>query len=236
MAAAMLAAVMSAQEDVENKNHHEMGTKDLLDLMPDSNDVVLSGDLEKCPFFSQGAHWRSLFCAATSQVLFMAKDANDFVIDRVPLFEVCDVTVRGMVKEGGKQYHTFQVHTVPGGIAEGRVYTFRTDNEQALQRWTTGIKDLADAAMADWKEQHKLTRAQKVQRKARKLHDSARFQSFFGLMILLSFFLSLVQTEMVPAEDSEAFVAFEIIDVTFTALFTCELFVTIIAFAGQVGR
>jgi hypothetical protein len=47
-------------------------------------------------------------------------------------------------------------------------------------RWSTGIKDLAYAAMADWKEQHKLTRAQKVQRKARKVHDSEGFQSFFG--------------------------------------------------------
>ena len=116
------------------------------------------------------------------------------------------------------------------------MYTFRTESEDLRQRWVDSVKDLAEKALKEWQDQHKLTEFQKVRLRARHVHDSEWFQSFFGLMILLSFFLSLVQTEMVPKSDTEAFLAFEIIDVTFTGLFTLELFVTMVAFAGQVDQ
>jgi voltage-gated sodium channel len=61
------------------------------------------------------------------------------------------------------------------------------------------------------------------------MHDTSIFQSFFGGVILLSFFISLVQTEMVPAEGSLAQVVLEQIDLSFTALFTLELTITWIA-------
>ena len=113
MAAAMLASIMT---DNENDHHLEkMGTKDLLNLMPDRNDILLSSELEKCPFFSPGSNWRPLFCATTKDVLFMAKDANDFVIDRIPLFEVADVKAKGAVKEGGHSYYIFELYTIQVG-------------------------------------------------------------------------------------------------------------------------
>ena len=62
MAAAMLAGIMTAHED---QHQEHMGTKDLLNLMPQREDVLLSSELEKCPFFSPGSNWRPLFCAAT---------------------------------------------------------------------------------------------------------------------------------------------------------------------------
>ena len=111
MAAAMLAGIMTAHE--QDQHQEQMGTKDLLNLMPQREDVLLSSELEKCPFFSPGSNWRPLFCAATKDVLFMAKDANDFVIDRILLFEVAEVKAKGMVKEGGHSYYTFEVYTIP---------------------------------------------------------------------------------------------------------------------------
>lgn len=116
------------------------------------------------------------------------------------------------------------------------MYTFRTESEELRQRWVDRVKDLAEKALKEWQDQHKLTEFQKVRLRARHVHDSEWFQSFFGLMILLSFFISLVQTEMVPKSDTEAFIAFEIIDVTFTSLFTLELVITMVAFAGQVDQ
>jgi voltage-gated sodium channel len=65
---------------------------------------------------------------------------------------------------------------------------------------------------------------------ARVLHDSEPFQNFFGAVILSSFLVSLVRTEMVPPSGSPNDEIFEIVDFVFTGLFTIELAVTWVAF------
>ena len=62
------------------------------------------------------------------------------------------------------------------------------------------------------------------------MHDSQSFQNFFGAVILSSFFVSLVRTEMVPAPGSPSDKIFEKVDLVFTGLFAIELAVPWVAF------
>ena len=82
-----------------------------------------------------------------------------------------------------------------------------------------------------YEREHALSPLQRVQAAALTVHDSDAFQQFFGVVITASFVISLVRTEMVPAEGSPDDKVFEQIDVIFTWIFTVELIVTFIAHA-----
>jgi len=65
------------------------------------------------------------------------------------------------------------------------------------------------------------------------LHDSALFQQIFGSIIVANFIIALAQSELVPEEGSFNDGIFLVLDLGFTGLFTIELLITFVAFAGS---
>jgi hypothetical protein len=98
------------------------------------------------------------------------------------------------------------IETEPDGHNAGRSYQFRVHDSEVAAQW---LSVLRSASKACKDKNDYLTPAQKLQKAARKLHDSDKFQQIFGAIIMISFVVSLIRTEMVPAEGSEADEVFE---------------------------
>ena len=127
--------------------------------------------------------------------------------------------------------NSFEIRTAPEGQNGGRKYLFRVESPEQYAHWIRILRQSIQDARGVYEREHALSLPQQVQSAAKAVHDSDLFQQFFGLVIMASFVISLVRTEMVPTEGSPDDKVFEEIDVIFTWIFTVELVVTFVAHA-----
>ena len=185
--------------------------KIVLDPMPVSEEVLLKGTLSKSSLYGTG--WRPVFVALTNSTFYVARSAHeDTCIDFVPLHETSNIECAEPVRQGGTTFHLLDIHTIQGGHNVGRTYQFRSENKDVMAEWYSRLSDLAETARSDYAERTRLTPLQKLKQEARMMHDSDRFQQFFGAVIMLSFTVSLIQSEMTPSESSSEDFVFQVFD------------------------
>lgn len=160
--------------------HADLPQKIALDPMPEQELVLYSGNLAKCPFHG-GTAWRALFCALTQETMYMARnDTETTCIDYVPLHETTEFQCPDPVTEGGTKYYLIQFGTIQGGHNVGRTYQFRSDKSDVIDGWIDELTRVADAAKKEDARRKRLTPVQKIRQQAKLLHDSDKFQQFFG--------------------------------------------------------
>jgi hypothetical protein len=206
--------------------------------MPDKSVYIFSGDVLKFPFYKRGGLGdKIVFCALTEDRLFMAADENaDFALDWIPLVEVesIDASVRSRsdIQEGAADarhlpQNSFAIKTIQSGHNAGRTYEFQASTAEKHSEWLKHL--IACRNMAQCNDESKFTCLDRLQIRAVKIHDHESFQQFFGCVICSSFLISIVRSEMVPPDDSDATNVFEAFDVVFTSLFAVELVVSFTA-------
>jgi voltage-gated sodium channel len=124
------------------------------------------------------------------------------------------------------------MHTIPGGHNGGRKFQFKVEGtEEQYNKWVDTLQACMKTAKERALNQTRQHPVQRLQTYTRKIHDSDAFQQFFGIVIMSSFLVSLVRTEMVPTPGTPVDDVFETLDDVFTGLFTVELLVTFVAHA-----
>jgi hypothetical protein len=221
--------------------------------MPDADNIIFSGTLEKCAF-SSTTNWREVSCCVTAESLFIAKKMDDIrCLDRVPVNEMFKFksneaasswdrdAVTRMPSAADENFSTFQrdaaadmlyhfsFETVEKGHNDGRTYRFRVGSEGLRAEWLKVLKE----TKRNYERNHRQSFRNRMVSTAKRLHDHNAFQRFFGAVIMGSFIMSLTQTEMIPDEGSEADKIFMLLDAIFTVLFTVELVITFFAHAGR---
>ena len=234
MAASLIAGLMQhkSKSDLADQVTH---TSSLMEQMPEADAIVYSGQLFKCPFFSSGATWRKVFVCTTEEQLFMSQFETDpNCIDRIPLHEVTQIDKSELkIRVGKEEFQTFDILTKPDGHNQGRKYQFRVAPEK-FSGWVNHLTGQTEEAKRLFIEKNRKTLLQQVKIFAKRVHDSDEFQQFFGVIIMLSFAISLVQSEMVPVEGSREDEIFQYLDYVFTGFFTLELIVTFVGHFGLI--
>jgi hypothetical protein len=217
----------------KTKTGSELPQKIVLDPMPESEAIRHQGTLSKSSLYGTG--WRPVFVAVTDSTFYVARSQHEAnCIDFVPLHETTDIECPEPVLECGAKFHLLSIATIQGGHNVGRTYQFRSEKQGVIEEWYSRLSEIAQAAKSDYAERTRLTPLQKLMKEAKAMHDGDRFQQFFGAVIMLSFSVSLVQSEMTPAEPSDEDFVFQILDYCFTALFTIELIVTFVGHCGLI--
>ena len=122
----------------------------------------------------------------------------------------------------------------PAGYNSGRTYylahirtvgTSQSDTE-SVDAWIQCLRT----------EKEKLNKKQRMaknvlafQGKLAKIFDSALFQGFMALLILMNFILSAVQLQIHPESGTQMYRNFENVDLLFTLIFTAELVLNLLA-------
>jgi hypothetical protein len=245
MAAILIAGLMQQKTGPTHSTFGEdgrMGPADQgminLDEMPAPESTMYSGGLRKCAFYGAGVS-KPVFVCVTGASIFISKHETDEVcMDRIPLVEVTSVTATSSESSGpgssADKSWSFEVATHQGGHNLGRTYRFEAETEGKQAKWLKTLRGAAEAARAQFEEANKVGPSQRLINSAKELHDADDFQKFFGAVIMGSFTVSLIQTEMVPAEGSQADFVFFIIDIVMTAFFTVELIVTFVGHFGML--
>lgn len=220
MAATLIAGLMQLREGGHPNNPSEarmqaavgghVDQNNLIDMdqMPDPENMIFSSQLRKGAFYGRGAsNWRPLFVCVNDLNLFMSKQESDTVcMDRIPLHEVTAVTNAGSMVDVAsgvsKTYYAFEVATQKEGHNLGRTYQFQAESEGLHAKWLKTIRDTSEAARSQMEEANKISATQRFINSAKELHDADNFQKFFGAVIMGSFTISLIQTEMVSEPSS----------------------------------
>ena len=232
MAANLIAGLMQ---------HREKETQAIelaVDPMPDEGARVFAGALQKCPFSSPGSNWRHVYAVLTEDCLYLAQGQTARgCMDKILLCDVEEISGSEPLTMHHDRYRVIEIRkrvttgAAPGqGQSKSRRYQFRIDDEDYYSEW---LKVLQTSKEKD-NEKYRLSGWQKFELAAKRAHDSDWFQQFFGAVIMANFIVSLVQSELIPADDTVAHAVFEILDYVFTALFTVELLVTIVGHCGLV--
>jgi voltage-gated sodium channel len=227
MAATLVAGLMHMRE----LGHATRAELVNLDEMPDLDNTIFSGELRKCAFYGAMGS-KPVFVCVTETSVFISKHQHDNVcMHRIPLHEVTSVSATSPASSGSS-VESFEIATQKGGHNLGRTYRFEAETEEIKAKWHRILREAAEAARSRIEEADNVGSCQRLINSAKELHDADHFQQFFGAVIMGSFTVSLIQTEMVPSEGSSADFVFFIIDIIMTALFTIELIVT---FVGHFG-
>ena len=138
-------------------------------------------------------------------------------------------------KNNGRVYK-LRVAVSPGKTQKADKGTPRSakSGEEIRDQWVDVLDRTVKEAKQRYEDQHRLSVFGKVCQANKTLHDDDRFQQFFGAVIMASFLISMVQTEMTPAEGTFNDFVFYILDLIFTGLFTVEWIVTFLGHCGLV--
>ena len=93
----------------------------------------------------------------------------------------------------------FMIRTFAGGQNQGRKYQFKATTIEEQAGWVRSINQQIQECRAARKNAQHIPLPQRTQACARRIHDTDLFQQFFGGIICLSFVISLIRSEMVPA-------------------------------------
>ena len=132
-------------------------------------------------------------------------------------------------KEVFKDRFVITIQTEAGGHNAGRKFRFKIPNQEDHDQWMAVLEETRQEVLELKRMQMQQHPLSVVRDKAKELHDTEAFQQFFGFVIMASFLVSLVRAEIVPLAHSRADDVFEVMDLVFTALFTCELLITFVA-------
>ena len=83
------------------------------------------------------------------------------------------------------------------------------------------MKELADAARLKHALESRLSPWGQAKATCKRWHDGDFFQQLFGVIIVLSFIISLVRSEMVPAEGSDADDIFQLLGFATSSAYIC---------------
>ena len=83
------------------------------------------------------------------------------------------------------------------------------------------MKELADAARLKHALESRLSPWGQAKATCKRWHDGDFFQQLFGVIIVLSFIISLVRSEMVPAEGSHADDIFQLLGFATSSAYIC---------------
>ena len=224
MASAIIAGLMQHKVfDVTPAQH----PSELLESMPEPESFVHSGMILRKSRYKKrnnDFNYSKVFRAVTDTAILIATDPSDqFCMD---LFQLHEVTF-------DEHEHVTHVHAheqigqcffaiIPDEGTEGRRMDFQVDSHEQLKTWIKILKTQSEAA----RELHRLTPAGKAAKQLKDFHDADVFQNATGFVIFISFLISIVETQMVPADTSSTFAAFRKVDMALTGLFTAELVVT----------
>lgn len=217
MAATLIAGLMQLREGGHPNNPGEAsmaaavgGGREQINLidqdqMPEKEHMIFSSQLRKGAFYGRGG-WRPMFVCINDENLYMAKHESDTVsMDRIPLHEITSVTNAGNVTdiESGAQqtFYALEVVTDKDGHNLGRTYHFQAESEGLHARWLKILNETIVAARNKIDEANKVSSTKRFLGAAKELHDADDFQKFFGAVIMMSFTISLIQTEMVSGCD-----------------------------------
>ena len=205
---------------------------DLLHQMPDKEHWVRSGMIlrkTRYPKKNSPNPFGRIFLAATDEHICIATSETDkYCTDRYALHQVKIVEHVQDVQVGSDNITRYFFDIVPKEGTEGRTMEFEADSSEELETWLMSLTTLAAAAQ----ELHRLSALGRAKKKLKRFHDSNSFQNVTGGAIVISFIVSIVETEMVPPATSTDFVAFQWVDYFLTGFFCIELFITFSAHAG----
>ena len=152
----------------------------------------------------------------------------------------------------------FTVTTVQNGHGHnmGRAYTFRVGDDKRNKEWIKAINTAIESKLQHLESLHNATCLQRLQARCMRLHTNERFQLASGVLVFISFILSCVETEVricgseqrpcTGPEESSTYVhqyiqlsptaaqryedAFDILNLSFTCIFACEVFISAFAY------
>ena len=121
----------------------------------------------------------------TDDIIGIAKEGDDVMIDCIPLKEV--ETVQEMSKfktsvDRAKFSNAFMITTIPDGSNDGRTYYLQVDSEEHCSELAARIAEMGRRAA---RRAQTKSRIHKVQYLARSIYSSEQFQIGCALLILM---------------------------------------------------
>ena len=245
MAASLIAGLM--QKRPQGGQHLTADSIEAESLMPDSQDFLLSDTFLKCPFYSAATQtsWRPMFCCLSKDGLYLSKKKDEERrLDYIPYGNMESICTSVMLDANSQEdFHILEIQTVLNGANKGRKYKFRLQSQsdsqytsfgERMEHWAGVLNTQAKQAKFEREKALRVSTWGRLSAWNKALHDSDRFQQFFGIVIMTSFFISIVQAEMTPLEGSFDDGVFAIIDLIFTALFTIEWIITLLGHFGLI--
>ena len=225
----------------------------LMGKMPNPEKILRSGVLWR---LTSHYEWKPMETAITSAGIFFSRPGEDSLRDLIPLFEVVDVKKRLDAPGDGKDAGTsnllnkssisasvrnlkisglldgepetilnvIQIRTMENGYNSGRTYYLKADSMEMCNDWLQVMRSASSRAVLLKKAGP--SRFRRLKYRVRHFYHHFAVQSFVALLIFASFIVNIAQTEMVGTDGSAAFTAFELF---FTAAFTVELLINMLA-------
>mmetsp|Transcript_1389 Transcript_1389/g.3032 ORF Transcript_1389/g.3032 Transcript_1389/m.3032 type:complete len:772 (-) Transcript_1389:640-2955(-) len=121
----------------------------------------------------------------------------------------------------------FGICTAFGTYHGGRIYLFRTDSRDTMERWSETITRVMTSYVGY--PVVRMNRIETIRRKVRWFYVGDRCQVFVAGIIMCNFLLNIFEAHFNAPPDSPLAGAFDQIDLLFTVFFTVELVINIFA-------
>ena len=116
------------------------------------------------------------------------------------------------------------IHTVAGGYNSGRSTVLLAGSVHEANMWVNRLSELSTSAYKAYHKKPDLGRVGNLQRKCAQIYQSNQVQYFIAAIIGASYISALVGAQILPEKGTDAARNMWIVEVTFTVIFTLELF------------
>ena len=184
----------------------------LIGTIPKEMHILKDGILQK---MNARCVWKQVRITLSARCINFSNLGEDSLRDMIPLLEISEITKRKglpsatchVVNDMGsndqdredEKMHILQICTVAGGYNCGRVYFLRADSGEEIRQWENIIVSMSDQAATRARAGAACTR--KSQRIVRRVYHSAAMQSLVALVIVIGFFINIIQTELQVAQE-----------------------------------
>lgn len=103
----------------------------------------------------------------------------------------------------------------------GRTYYLKASSADECSSWIEGIQNAHQTAREE--KERELGLSLRLKRSVARFYDHPMTQAGIGLLLLINFFISVIQLEMMSAQEHDNERVFAAINHAFTVIYTCEL-------------